>query len=381
MSNPIIYKGRGTPEMYDDLMDFMNYVFGFDGDNKDFKTLLPKLYKPEYDPCYNNYVITENGKLKAAIGAYDFDYSVAGETLRCRGIGNVAVHPYTRSRGYMKDCVNMAVEDMIRDGIDYSALGGQRQRYGYFGYEISGSEYNMQVDRNNIDHCFRDVPLRDLEIRPLKADEDALLDQILALHNAQPLHAIRERSRLFDILSNWHSVPYVVLDGKKFLGYFYGGFREITLVNNDDYYDVLRNYIMKYGNVNVRIPMWNKPLIDKTVAICDQQSIGTCEMISVFNYERVVGAFLKLKAMTEPLADGKLTVFIHGYAGDCKLRISVKDQVTSVEKFKGNCDIELSHAEAISFFFGFNSARRREIKPALQNWFPLPMHLYEADQV
>ena len=34
MSDPILYKGRGTPDMYDDLMDFMNYVFGFDGNGE-----------------------------------------------------------------------------------------------------------------------------------------------------------------------------------------------------------------------------------------------------------------------------------------------------------------------------------------------------------
>jgi hypothetical protein len=61
MNDPILYKGRGYPEMYDDLMDFMNYVFGFNGNESDFKKLLPKLYNPDCDPCYNNYVVTENG--------------------------------------------------------------------------------------------------------------------------------------------------------------------------------------------------------------------------------------------------------------------------------------------------------------------------------
>ena len=124
MSDPILYKGRGTPEMYDDLMDFMNYVFGFNGNEKDFKKLLPKLYKPEYDPCYSNYVVTENGKLKAAIGAFDSDLSVDGEILKSRVIGNVAVHPYSRSKGYMKDCMRLALRDMIEDGVDFSILGG-----------------------------------------------------------------------------------------------------------------------------------------------------------------------------------------------------------------------------------------------------------------
>lgn len=40
MNDPILYKGRGYPEMYDDLMDFMNYVFGFDGNGSDRKSVV-----------------------------------------------------------------------------------------------------------------------------------------------------------------------------------------------------------------------------------------------------------------------------------------------------------------------------------------------------
>ena len=43
-----IYKGRGTADMRDDYLDFINLVFGFNGHDKDFLKLLPKLYKEEY---------------------------------------------------------------------------------------------------------------------------------------------------------------------------------------------------------------------------------------------------------------------------------------------------------------------------------------------
>ena len=47
------YFGRGNAAMYDDYMDFINYVFGFNGNSSDFKKLLPKLYRPEDDPAAN----------------------------------------------------------------------------------------------------------------------------------------------------------------------------------------------------------------------------------------------------------------------------------------------------------------------------------------
>ena len=127
-----IYAGRGTENYYDDYMDFINYVFGFNGNRDDFKKLLPKIYRPEDKPVENSYIVAENGKLKAAIGAYDIIYNAFGEDVKIRGIGNVAVHPYARSKGYMKLLMNRAVEDMIADGVDtFVEIGPGRTLAGF----------------------------------------------------------------------------------------------------------------------------------------------------------------------------------------------------------------------------------------------------------
>ena len=117
MSDIKIYKGRGTADMREDFLDFINLVFGFNGRDKDFLKFLPKLYKEEYAPCENNYVVTENGKLKAAIGVFPRAMQVLDETLSVHGVGNVAVHPNSRSKGYMKDLLYQAVQDMIDSGV------------------------------------------------------------------------------------------------------------------------------------------------------------------------------------------------------------------------------------------------------------------------
>ncbi|MBR5220360.1 MAG: GNAT family N-acetyltransferase, partial [Clostridia bacterium] len=88
-----MYFGRGNASMRDDYLDFINLVFGFNGNERDFMKILPNLYKEEYDPCYNNFIALEDGKFRAAIGVYPRSFSVMGETLVSHGIGNVAVHP------------------------------------------------------------------------------------------------------------------------------------------------------------------------------------------------------------------------------------------------------------------------------------------------
>lgn len=382
MSDPIIYKGRGTPEMYDDLMDFMNYVFGFNGNGSDFKKLLPKLYKVSNNPAYSNYVVTENGKLKAAIGAYDDTVLVDGVELKNRGIGNVAVHPYSRSKGYMKDCMNMAIDNMIKDGVDFSVLGGQRQRYGYFGYEHAMPEYALRITRTNVRHTFRDVPEEPIEIVDVKADDADLLDKIESLQAAaRPMRTVRCRTELHDILRSWERTPRVFIKDGEVIGYCISNLTELTLTDMKYFDSVIRAFVAKFGDVDIQFPLWNHEMFDAAIRIGEALNVHESGMINVFNYKNMISALLKFKAAREKLLDGAFTVLIHGYAGDCTLKIAVKDGAASVEDYAGDVDLELEHKEAIKFFFGVYSPSWRKVEPAVAAWFPLYLHVEGADHV
>ena len=381
MSDPILYKGRGTPEMYDDLMDFMNYVFGFNGNEKDFKKLLPKLYKPEYDPCYSNYVVTENGKLKAAIGAFDSDLSVDGEILKSRGIGNVAVHPYSRSKGYMKDCMRLALRDMIEDGVDFSILGGQRQRYQHFGFEHAGQQISVGVDRGNLRRAFENVPLTPLEFRDVNADDADLLDRIHALHAAKPVHTVRPRASFYDIACSWRSSLTAILRDGDFRGYFIGGLGELTLADPEDTVDVVRNYVAQRGDVHLSFPVWETDLLARITRFGGGISFDHCEMFNILNYPHVIAALLRFKAKREELGDGELSLFIRGFAGDVSVRIAVKNNEVSVEEVASDCALALGHREAISFLCGLWAPHRLALSPAVRSWFPLPLFVDGADHV
>jgi predicted N-acetyltransferase YhbS len=383
MSGPIIYKGRGTPEMYDDLMDFMNYVFGFNGDDRDFKKLLPKLYKPEYDPCYSNYVVTEDGKLKAAIGAFDSLFSVNGKILKVRGIGNVAVHPYSRSKGYMKDCLRMALRDMIEDGVDFSLLGGQRQRYQHFGYEHGGVEYAVSVDHGNLRRAFEGVPLVPMELCDVNEGDDALIDRIYALHASRPVRCVRPREQFYDIARSWRSSLTAVMKDGEFRGYFIGDLQELTLTDPSELTDVVRNYVRQRGDVTIRFAPWDTESIAAVTAFGGSPSSHPCEMFNIFNFTRVIGALLRFKASLEELGNGELTLLIHGFAGDEKIRIAVKQNEVTVEEAvpSSEAQMELGHIEAVSFLTGLFSAKRRTLSPAVRSWFPLPLFVDSADHV
>ncbi len=381
MSESIFYKGRGTPEMYDDLMDFMNYVFGFNGDGSDFKKLLPKCYNKEYDPCYNNYVVTENGKLRAAIGAYDYDLSVGGEILKTRGIGNVAVHPYFRSMGYMKDCMHMALRDMIADGVDFSLLGGQRQRYQHFGFEQAGAQYVVSVDRGNLRRAFEDVPLPEYELRDVTGADEELIEKMYTLHSARDYRMLRPREDFFNIACSWRSNVTAILKDGEFRGYFTGGLHELTLIDPAELTDVVRNYVKQRGDVSIDVPAWETETVGALSTFGGGISYGNSEMFNILNYRHVTETLLKFKASRETLGDGELTLFIHGFAGDERFRIAVKNNEVTVEPSAAGDALELDHLEAISFLAGIFSLKRGALPVAFRSWFPLPLFVDTADHV
>ena len=39
-------------------------------------------------------------------------------------------------------------------GIDFAVLGGRRQRYSYFGFELAGVSRKYWLDKTNLRHCF-----------------------------------------------------------------------------------------------------------------------------------------------------------------------------------------------------------------------------------
>ena len=186
-----VYRGRGAGVPYDEYITLINEVFGFDGVEQDFRTLLPKLYRPGRTPQNENYVAVEDGVCVAAVGAYSHEIRVCGTIIPCRGIGNVAVARAARGRGYMKDCMLMALTDMVRDGIALSTLGGRRQRYRYFGYEKAGICYTFAVNADNLRHTLGADYVSGLDIRQVNADDETLLTAIRTLSSSGDYAPIR----------------------------------------------------------------------------------------------------------------------------------------------------------------------------------------------
>ncbi|NMP36770.1 MAG: GNAT family N-acetyltransferase [Clostridiales bacterium] len=384
-----IYKGPGFNSEYKQYMELINYVFKPNRDNDfDFLTLLPKLYKEKYSPAEKNMVVRANGELKAAVGLFYNVFTVAGEKLLVGGVGNVAVHQSARSKGYMVDCMNLCIEDMKMKHADFSFLGGQRQRYGYFSYEPAGAVYDFHMNTKNIYHSFGKDAESTFEIRPLKAEDGEYLDAILKLYTSGRLFADRPRDMLFDILCSWSNTPHVITENGEFRGYFiangdFSGISEFKMLSAEDMKNALIaifDFSERY-DITFSVPAFDTDAIDFFSAYAEGCGLHHSESYTVFNFRNVTQAFLRLKALSTPLCDCDFSLFIHGIAGDEKIRITVKDNGVSVKNTDGKCDMELGHHEAMRLLFSLNSPKRAKLPAAACANLPLELFVYSADSV
>lgn len=389
--NEKLYYGRGKDCDNKKMLVFLDEVFFKEDDEKtkrDFLSILPKLYNDEYRPAYNNFVVQdENGNFRAAIGNFYIDLDVCGEDMKVCGIGNVAVGVEYRSKGYMVELMEMSVNDMIKNGVDLSFLGGQRQRYGYFGFEASGISYNFEFNKKTAKHLL-DGRKSKLRAERLKENDVEAIAKINELYQKNIVKAHRPLKDFYRIVNSWRHNPYVVYDGDDIAGYFlidygYEWIPECGVTKSEYYADLALAAleISKKESIRFNAAPFDKEKHGFFTVFSENVAVGGCESLLVLNYEKVLRAFLRTKASYTNLADGELTVLIHGKKADEKLRITVKSNEVTVEKFDGETEIELSHTEATRAFFSNFTYEREKFNGVAQQWFPLPAFIFSADQV
>lgn len=384
-----IYCGRGSHIPYDDFMQLINLTFGFETPETQFLGLLPKLYREEYHPQYSNYVVTEDQVLCAAIGAYDHELIVCGESLRCRGIGNVAVHPDFRSRGYMKMAMEMSLDDMVKDGIVLSSLGGRRQRYQYFSYDRCGPSYSFSFNRDNLRHVWGDMSAPFEGYTVISNKNDPLIDQIKVLSDAAIVSPVRSREAFLDICNTWHCQLIAITHDGKLKGYAImsgdGYISEIRAVQTTDFLDLLRSILIhsERKSISFILPPYETEYIAAAAPVCEGDNEGCSMMYTVLNYQRVLSVFLTLKTTYTRLPDGHISLLIHGRGGDERLSIQINKGTPSVVALPDSApvDIELNHLEAMNLLFAPISPKRQTLSDLWKLWFPLPLWIYRADEV
>jgi len=279
------------PEEKQEIIEFIDYVFSKAHRPHDFATLLPKLYGESGDGAAHHFVVRENGKIAATVLAYPVVVCAGKRRIMTLGVGSVSTHPAARGKGYMKLIMD-AVDERARElGAAFAALGGQRQRYQYFGYDLAGYQLAAQLDRDNVRHALAGVSTNAFAIVPMT---QAHVPQAAALMKCQPCFCERGEAAYLDILRTWNNEPFAVTREGKPVGF--GTLRqnaadchvaELMLEDERDFPVVMKLLSGQYGTVTICAAPWQRERAKWLAAVCGEYCVKPDNMIKVYQPEQV----------------------------------------------------------------------------------------------
>ena len=214
---------RLKKEDYDELLSMLNKSFAAVRNRPvDFLRGQPKMWVRDDEHMARHLGLFEDGKLCSVVGIYPLTLRVGDTLLRFATTGNVATLPEYAGRGYFTKLFSMAMEEAEREGYDALRLGGQKQRYGRFGFEDLGVLYQALFSEKNR-AAFPQETYTDVTFERLTRESYEDLAYVRNLSAKSPCYVERyatDRERdVYLVLHSKYSEAYVAKRGGKPIGY------------------------------------------------------------------------------------------------------------------------------------------------------------------
>ena len=375
-----IYR-RALPADRDHLLDFINMVFSIAYEPHNYIERLPKVYaEGRFDNAIHNIALNANGDIRGVVSLMPGTLRVGDAALRTGYVGNVSTHPYGRGEGHMKALMARMKADALSEGMDLVALGGQRQRYGYFGFTPGGLRAVYAVNRSNLRHALADADVQGIDFTPLEGADAALAGAAFDLFDSQPVRMARRREDFSIILRSWRQTPWLILKDGAFAGYLTVSkdgeeIGEILLADMAVLPAALKAWMLSRDVQEVSIPVapYDRALNRALGAFAEEWQLQVCQKLLVLNFPKVIAALMPLAAARGPMQDGTLSLYVDG----APLTVAVEAGRVSVTGAAPEDAPRLTAAQAQELFFSPFADAARAGLPA--GWLPLPLYIAETD--
>ena len=370
---------------YDEWLALLNAVFSRKN-NKDqrFEAELPKMCVRDDEHMGHHLGIFEDGKLVACLGVYPLETTVCGEKLLFSTTGNVATHWEYEGRGYMSRLMDAAMEELERIGADASRLGGKRRRYNRYGFESAGQNYVFSFPKDHMAPYYTESE-KSIRFQRIGREDTEALAYMADLYNREPLAVRREGENIYNTLVAWLNVPFLALENDRPIGYICANeagtwFAECFTERTEDMPRMLAAWQMqRQVSMTLLIPAYAVDVIRLLTPICDGIGVSVPCHFLIRHWDRVVNAFMKLKASYSPMAAGRLCMGIEGYGS---ILLECDGGQVSCRKTDEKPEFVLDRLSAVRYIFGpHHAACAGPAHPMADSWFPLPLSWNGQDRV
>ncbi len=369
---------RFTPEIWEEAMDVISTAFMRNGIKKDFAEMYPRVFRKDARQLSDHFAAYPadkdvQGNICGCISNCEMTYHVGKEVLKISSSGNVAVAKSARGTGLMTVMFDAVDKSLLEDGFDLSYLHGARTRYNYFGYELCGVEYLFTFDMADLSKHYK--PTDKFQFFDLSQREDLLEEAVHIIHS-QRVYVERQAEELINVYRARWREPIGVFRNGEFWGSFAygeGGIKYLALRNYEDFAEMVYGFMLEKGLTSLpyNAPDYDKALMKSCITRCSSFAVGNPANFKIIHFDRVVKAFLQLKAENEPLYNGTLTLDSDLFG---KWSICVNGSSVCVEPFDGEATYQLKGFEIYDFLFNYTPNTYGPYDPAVKSWFPLPIN-------
>ena len=336
--------------------------------------------------------IRHKGRIVSHVGFLPVKMKLPGATLNIAGIGGVATYKEYRGKGFMKLQLNYAENLMNSGDYDISWLGGDRKRYGYFGWENGGRlmEY-CATERST-----QGVDLSGHTYRKYSGNIDDLIE-IIKMHERDGIGLKRTLTDYKLYLGRLGRDTIIAYSGKAPVAYIsimkskkniktgeineFGG--NLTALKKLFRY-VIESY--KFGKITVYAPPFYSRYKELLVAISENWKLHAIDgMIKIINLRSTLNKFrgqMNAKIKGLGLKDVRITLEVPELNQKVTLEIGKTVKIVNND-IDATRKISLSRREMVRFLFGLSKPSDEfDLGPeysVLNTIFPLDIYWWRLE--
>jgi predicted N-acetyltransferase YhbS len=365
-------------EEFDDFMRYVERAFGHS--KAFFERAYPHLYRPTERALEWAYVVDEDGKIVSHVGVYPIEAVTAGVRLSIGGIGAVSTAPGARGKGYMTLLLEHVINEMRRIGYPVSWLGGDRQRYNTFGWELASTVYTLEFSQRSLQWH---------SVEPVAVEEVLPEEALTMMRRTQTLpacHAIRpdleQQVQKMDLRFWLAEDGYAILQGQgrdriRILELVSASAREAGMIR------AILDW--NFGNrASWELSMWDEERLGRLLPVTCYWSGSRTTMYRINDLTQLLlGAqdFLSMRAT--PLRDFAVTIRIREHDRTTATTLTVENGTVHIEPGEHALPcVELGAVEAARLIFGGPPVQAQpELPSGLVALLPVPAYVLPLDHV
>lgn len=342
-----------------------------------FVSLQLKLKEDPKRFATSHFYMEENGEIVGAAAVFADTLIVQDTVLSIGCVGNVCVKKEYRNQGRMQQLMAYASQKLQQGDFDLAYLGGIRERYHHFGFEvaINAKEYVFPTQ----DGINAQLTLKRMS---LASGED--IQVLRALYDRNIERVDRTHYDFAHVCKTWNNDSYAIYLNNKIVGYLIyteelfgvaNVIQEWELQDSSLLQDVLISFtkMKQLEQVKLHVGEHEGEKIAQLDKICQYCGKRPTEMFRFLKVDKCIQAFLTLKQSYTTLEQGSLVIGIEKI-GNYEIQVTDTVRVHKTEKVPELYVSSLGLMNIMVHLGEFVPSNR-----LTKSWFPLPVYIKNAD--